>query len=256
MQNFLIDFVSRFEAADGFDDKWACLVQTYAALGFNVVNYTVFPDAETHQDPVFIENFRNNWKEHYAARDYGSVDAMIPHVLGTNIPAIMYSVDERQPLDWPERARQLIAEAKEAGMERAVGFSHRNADGVVDGGVALGTDLLSETEFSKIVKDKLPLLYMIYSIAYHELHPERRQLAALETLKISPRQQDLLMALWDGLSNKQISERLGVSEVTVSFHLKQLRGKLGCHLNREIIPKAYHRGLLGNSARRALRAAD
>ncbi|WP_051698188.1 helix-turn-helix transcriptional regulator [Erythrobacter litoralis] len=249
MQYFLIDFLSRFNAAGGRDEKWRCLVDTYAELGFNVVNYTVFPNTDDHGAPVFIENFRNGWSEHYAAQDYGSVDALIPHVLTSNLPALMYGVDERQPLFWCEKGRQLIAEAKDAGMERAIGFSHRNADGVIDGGVALGSDMLSAKDFALTVQEKLPLLYTIYSIAYNELHPELRQVSAREAVNLSARQHDILMGLWDGLPNKQIAERLGVTEVTVSFHLRQLREKLGCRLNREIIPRAYRCGLLGNPAR-------
>lgn len=249
MQKALIDFITGFEAASGFEAKWDCVTKTFSALGFDVVNYTVFPDTQTYSNPVFIENFRNNWVDHYAAQDYGPVDAMIPHVLETDVPALMFSIDERQALDWSPKGRQLISEAKEAGMERAVGFSHRNADGVVDGGVALGTDTMSASDFHKCLQDQVPLLYMIYSIAYQQLHPEQRQIASMKSLKISKRQYELLMALWDGLSNQQIADRLGVSEVTVSYHLKHLRRKLGCHLNREIVPRAYHCGLLGSLGR-------
>lgn len=233
------------EGAGSFEERWACLTDTLTSLGFNVVNYTVFPDTETYEDPVFIENFRNNWVAHYTAQNYGPEDALIPHVLNSDVPALMLAVDEPQPLSWSVKGKQLIAEAKEAGMERAIGFSHRNSAGRVDGGIAIGTDIMSAKDFSLFVQRHVPLLYTVYSIAYQHLHPECRQRAALEYLSITPRQYDLVMALWDGLSNKQISGRLGVSEVTVSFHLKQLRRKLGCRLNREIIPKAYHYGLLG-----------
>ncbi|QSB44747.1 autoinducer binding domain-containing protein [Tsuneonella flava] len=245
MQKLLVDYISRMEAADSFDQKWDCLTDTLRTLGFNVVNYTVFPNTETYENPVFIENFRNGWVEHYTAQDYGPEDALIPHVLESDIPALMLGADERQPLQWSTKGRQLIAEAKDAGMERAIGFSHNNGDGIVDGGIAIGTDMMSAHDFSTFLNERVPLLYIIYSIAYGRLHPERRQRIALDELKISSRQYDLLMALWGGLSNKQIAERLGVSEVTVSFHLKQLRSKLGCSLNREIIPKAYHYGLIG-----------
>ncbi|WP_109809587.1 helix-turn-helix transcriptional regulator [Sphingosinithalassobacter portus] len=245
MQNTLIDYIYRMEAAQSFEAKWHCLTQSLLELGFNVVNYVVFPNGTTRDLPVFLENFRNNWVAHYAARNYGPEDALIPHVLNSDRPALMFAVDEEQPLIWSSKGRELIAEARHAGMERAVGFSHKNAYGQVDGGIAIGTDLMSASDFTDFVGQHVPLLYTIYSIAYQRLHPECRKRIALDDLRISPRQYDVLMALWDGLSNKQIADRLGVSEVTISFHLKQLRAKLDCALNREILPRAFQVGLLG-----------
>ena len=244
IRNFLIDYINRMEGSDSLSERWACLTDTLAALGFNAINYTIFPNTDTYEDPVFIENFRNGWSAYYAAQEYAADDSMIPHVLNSDVPALMLAVDEMQPLVWSARGRQIIAEAKDAGMERAIGFSHRNSAGRVDGGIAIGTDMMSASDFSASVEKHIPLLHTIYSIAYQHMHPECRQAAAVEYLDITPRQYDLIMALWDGLSNKQIAELLGVSEVTVSFHLKQLRRKLGCRLNREIIPKAYRYGLL------------
>ncbi len=247
MQRFFLDYLERMGAARSFEEKWSCLVDSLYGLGFNVVNYTIFPNTRTYENPVFIETFRNNWVEHYRQQEYEKDDAMIPHVLNNDSPALMFAIDERQPLAWSDKGRKLIAEARDAGMERAIGFSHRNSAGLIDGGIAIGTDMMSAREFRKAVRTQTGLLYALYSIAYQSLHPERRRKLATERLKLSPRQHDVLMALWDGLTNKQIAHRLRVSEVTVSFHLRELRQKLDCASNREIIPRAYHHGLLGGA---------
>ncbi len=246
MQNKLIDFINRMASADSFDEKWNCLTDNLFDLGFNVVNYTVFPRPGSSENPQFIENFKNNWVEHYTAQEYGPEDALIPHVLNSDVPALMLSVDEQQPLKWSAKGMRLISEAKDAGMERAVGFSHKNSDGLIDGGIAIGTSLMSARDFRAFIENHIALLHAIYSIAYQNLHPECRQRTVAKSLRVSPRQYDLLMALWDGLSNKQIADRLRVSEVTVSFHLRELRKKIGCRQNREIIPRAYSLGLLGS----------
>lgn len=249
MQHIMTDYLGRMEAAQSFQEIWGCLVESFYSLGFNVLNYTVFPDTDTYQNPEFIENFRNDWVAHYRQQEYEKEDAMIPHVLNSDMPALMFAVDERQPLEWSDKGRKLIAEAGEAGMERAIGFSHKNSDGIIDGGIGIGTDMMSAREFREAIRTQTGLFYAMYSVAYQKLQPERRKALAIETLRLSPRQYDLLMALWDGLSNKQIAHRLCVSEVTVSFHLGQLRQKLECCSNREILPKAYHYGLLGSAPR-------
>ena len=44
---------------------------------------------------------------------------------------------------------------------------------------------------------------------------------------LSPREREIIIALAEGLSNRDIAERFKLSEVTVKFHRQQLMGKLG-----------------------------
>jgi len=44
---------------------------------------------------------------------------------------------------------------------------------------------------------------------------------------LTPREIEVLRALADGLGNKEIAERLGISEHTVKFHVSSVMGKLG-----------------------------
>ena len=44
---------------------------------------------------------------------------------------------------------------------------------------------------------------------------------------LTPREIEVLRALADGLGNKEIGERLGISEHTVKFHVSSVMGKLG-----------------------------
>lgn len=73
--------------------------------------------------------------------------------------------------------------------------------------------------------------------------------AILDTLpgalpRLSPRQMAILLLLGDGHSNKEIGYRLDISPPTVSFHLKEIREKLGVPSNRQIVMTAQEMGLL------------
>ena len=61
---------------------------------------------------------------------------------------------------------------------------------------------------------------------------------------LSERELVILTALADGMSNKQISQRLWVAEQTVKFHLTNTYRKLGVRTRTEAVNVAYRRGLL------------
>ena len=54
---------------------------------------------------------------------------------------------------------------------------------------------------------------------------------------LTPREIEVLTALADGLSNKAIARRLGISPHTVKFHLDQLFRKLGAGCRAEAVAK-------------------
>lgn len=61
---------------------------------------------------------------------------------------------------------------------------------------------------------------------------------------ITPREREVLDLLGDGLSNRAIAERLGISTHTVKFHVAAIYGKLGATTRAEAVRRAFRRGLL------------
>ena len=60
--------------------------------------------------------------------------------------------------------------------------------------------------------------------------------------ELTPRQQEILPLLADGLPNKLISRRLGLSEDTVKTHLKALYQELNVHSRTACVAAARQRG--------------
>ncbi|WP_439888074.1 response regulator transcription factor [Pseudomonas sp. MBLB4123] len=65
-----------------------------------------------------------------------------------------------------------------------------------------------------------------------------------EKPQLTPRQQEILLLLADGLPNKAISRHLGVAEDTVKTHLKALFQELGVHTRTACVSAARQRGWL------------
>ena len=61
---------------------------------------------------------------------------------------------------------------------------------------------------------------------------------------LTPREREVLDLLVQGLSNRLIGERLGISEHTAKFHVNAILGKLGVATRTEAVAEAARRGLV------------
>jgi DNA-binding CsgD family transcriptional regulator len=61
---------------------------------------------------------------------------------------------------------------------------------------------------------------------------------------LTEREIEVLELLAEGLSNKGIGSRLGISDQTVKFHVASISGKLGTHTRTETVRRAVRRGLI------------
>lgn len=71
-------------------------------------------------------------------------------------------------------------------------------------------------------------------------HPVREQPAE----PLSPRETEVLAMIAEGLSNKLIAFRLGISEHTVKFHVMSIMGKLNAGSRTDAVMQAVRRGLI------------
>ncbi len=74
----------------------------------------------------------------------------------------------------------------------------------------------------------------------------RREARADAELSETPtaREQQVLELLAQGLPNKTIAARLGISDQTVKFHVASLIGKLGASNRTDVVRRAVRRGLI------------
>ena len=61
---------------------------------------------------------------------------------------------------------------------------------------------------------------------------------------LTAREREVLALVADGLHNREIGERLGVTEHTVKFHLAAVFGKLGASTRTEAVQKGLRLGLI------------
>lgn len=61
---------------------------------------------------------------------------------------------------------------------------------------------------------------------------------------LTPREREVLEALAEGLSNRAIALKLGITEHTVKFHVSSIFGKLGAENRTDAVRRAVRRGLI------------
>jgi DNA-binding NarL/FixJ family response regulator len=62
--------------------------------------------------------------------------------------------------------------------------------------------------------------------------------------ELTPRELEVLQQLAEGLANKAIAQRLGISEHTVKFHVNAIMGKLGVQSRTAAVVRATRLGLV------------
>ena len=81
----------------------------------------------------------------------------------------------------------------------------------------------------------------------HDAAADSAQEAATRIAALTPREQDVLRGLADGLPNKTIAFDLGISPRTVEVHRANLMTKLGVHSLSEALRLAFAAGLGGEA---------
>ncbi|MXO75114.1 response regulator [Altererythrobacter aerius] len=72
--------------------------------------------------------------------------------------------------------------------------------------------------------------------------------SAQPQVALSERQHTILQFVAGGCSNKEIAYRMNISPPTVSFHLAEIRRKLGAENSRQVVDRALAAGLLTRPA--------
>src|SRR5882672_5220014 len=78
-------------------------------------------------------------------------------------------------------------------------------------------------------------------------------MSAVRDTGLSPREREVAKLVAEGLSNREVGERLFIAERTAEGHLEQIRNKLGFHSRAQVAAWAVANGLIPGKAGPAMR---
>jgi len=120
-------------------------------------------------------------------------------------------------------------------------------DMISKGGISLIPKTISAEQFIEVIKfisnGGLYLPLDIFKLDTTVQPPPRQELGTL-----TPRELEVLSLLCGGLSNKEISNQLGIEDVTVRLHLRGVFRKLGVKNRVQAVTRSIDLGLKGTSS--------
>lgn len=154
----------------------------------------------------------------------------------------------------------IILAEDDASQVRAPGFNHTDAPVVLlvrdpaaawggafrQGARAVLPSNASAAQIAAAIEAVAAGLFVVGAEDAEHLLPARTsdQLAEPLVEAMTPREVEVLRAMAEGLANKEIAARLGVSENTVKFHVGSIMGKLGASSRTEAVMLGIRRGLI------------
>jgi DNA-binding CsgD family transcriptional regulator len=108
-------------------------------------------------------------------------------------------------------------------------------------GIWLGLKLTRTRETVVVREVEVPV---VVEVPVQVSGPFTRDQKQLEQLGITPRELEILEAMAAGFSNREIAERLFVSENTVKTHAARLFGKLSAERRTQAVQRAKAAGLI------------
>jgi DNA-binding NarL/FixJ family response regulator len=166
--------------------------------------------------------------------DLAVVDLNLPNGDGTELIGELRAVNPRGMVLvlTASSEREVHARAVEAG---AAGVLHKSVriKEVIDAArrLAAGEAILSADEFVELMR-----------LAGRRRERDHEAQRAIE--KLTPREREVLLALADGLSDKDIAERLHVGVGTVRNHIVSIFGKLEVHSRLQALVFAVRHGVV------------
>jgi|SRR5579862_9391264 len=128
-----------------------------------------------------------------------------------------------------DRRRALIARVEAAGhtvveSDAQLVLADADVDGALDAALTAAAELVSGNGDS------------------HE--PGFRAASDAPVAMLTPREVEILAALGDGMSNKEVGRALGISAHTVKFHLETIFRKLDATSRAEAVAKGLRQGII------------
>ncbi|WP_424927793.1 helix-turn-helix transcriptional regulator [Amaricoccus tamworthensis] len=242
--NRIIDLLDSADSGAGPDAVRQTFVKGFQSLGADFLNIGAL-DRQSG-DPVWLScSMRTDWIDRYVEMNYQKVDPFL------NVEQL-----DSNPLRWKANGPHNL---RDTGIEKTRLFFDELAETGYGDIMVVPTGIDSQghvrlvgfgaRDLGREIDDPVRgSLFRIYSgLASARIRPPESGHASLmldRRPRLSPRERDVLCLLAEGQMNARISERLGISEITVRKHLTSAKKKLNAVTREHAVAIALTQGLI------------
>jgi|SRR5208282_6214322 len=189
-----------------------------------------------------LEGIVRSHPEFHLAGSFGAVASLVSFARSAELDVIVIDSDSIRDLLLESTSDAAIVLLTELSDARSISRLLRNGVRAILSRESDPDDVLSAiyATYDGLVLLSTPAAESLASVyGDHPLEPE----AGLSE-EITSRETEVLRMLAEGLVNKDIAARLGISEHTVKFHISSILDKLGASTRTEAVTLAIRRGLI------------
>ena len=189
-----------------------------------------------------LESIIRSHAEFQLAGSFGTVASLAPFARSTELDVIVIDSNSIQDLLLEPTSEAAIVLLTEVSDARSISRLLRSGVRAILSRESEPDDVVSAI-FA--VHDGLVLLSMPAAESLAAVFGDQPlQVEDELSEEITSRETDVLRMLAEGLVNKEIAARLGISEHTVKFHISSILDKLGASTRTEAVTQGIRRGLI------------
>jgi DNA-binding CsgD family transcriptional regulator len=240
--NDLDDVLSDLSAAPCADSAWDIGQRYLGRLGFDISTYQ-FGDWDRDPSAPFraLANVKTSWSQEHFAKLSPQTEPLLAMACNSFDVSMMGEAFMPGFRSLPKNQRFYFDRLADSGWRSLLAFPLRLRGTGPFGGWGLGQKDCSRREFTNLFKANGAHARLAAFYVHEKMGPLAEPGSRCQ---LSPRQRDCLLWLSRGLRQGQIAEKLGVSLVTVEFHLRAARTKLRAKTNLEALSRAVFAGIL------------
>lgn len=250
MDNFIADLMDGLKSNEP-TTVWQNSLTFFEQFGFHITNYGMI-DKVNGDMLGFHSNMSDDWMEHYMSSQYVQDDPWAHHVI-SKTDTIFYSREGSSELVFEKGsiAEKMINEAAEHKLDNSICIPIHNKLGHLITGFNLGSSLHHE-EFRTMLDENMDCILLGTAIINNQLIDTDPMTCKMSSWHANPfykqllsdRELEVLKWLSEGNRNDRIADKMNIASVTVNYHLKEIKRKLGAKTREQSVALAYKKGLL------------
>lgn len=233
------DFLNAVNRAATVEEVWDQSVGFMANHGAVHVNVTLHADKE---QPKLFSTMPCRMKERFLEEVRSDRDPTIAHFRNSAAPCFAGFEFEADIAGLCEKRRNVIEEAVDCGIRSALVIPVCQDANKSLAKFGFNTDLSAEN-LSRLQAEHGISIHLA-AVAATERIAKHCKSGVTNAVRLTSRERECLLWLARGFRNCRIAERLGVSSVTVEFHISNACRKLDARTRGQALVRAIQLGLL------------